>query len=185
MEPQLMFELMRPRVPQEKAGIVGAPATVPAAMNVATVAPEVRRFRAVVTRHIRQSAVVEFDAQEGFDTYTLAEQIVPMIAETSWTSESPSGGYIADLRAIDMTDGKATHVLLEWKADADAEQERDRLVAAVNAAGDEIASAVMTTFAPKMRDLNAFFEANPNVEYAQLNDSAYRIGEAWYDEIRA
>lgn len=85
-----MYEMMT--APQKDAKAVG---------NVQAVTPQMRRFRAVVTRHIRQTAVVEFDAMEGQDQYAIGEQVVGMIPETAWMTEDPSSGYVSNLTMID------------------------------------------------------------------------------------
>lgn len=53
------------------------------ASNVSVVAPATRRFRAVVTRSIRQVAVVEFDGQEGADMWALSEDIVAQVPDAA------------------------------------------------------------------------------------------------------
>ena len=69
--------------------------------NVAAVAPATRGFRAVVERNIRQTAVVEFDAPEGADRWTLGDEIVALVPADAWVSADPSGGWVQDMESID------------------------------------------------------------------------------------
>lgn len=77
------------------------------AQNVEAVEPERRRFRAVVTRHVRQVAIVEFDAMEGADQYALGDQIQQMIPDDAWVSEAPGSGWVSEMKPIDVVDATA------------------------------------------------------------------------------
>lgn len=70
------------------------------AMNVTAQAPQVRRFRAVVTRSIAQTAVVEFDAPEGADRYMLANELAVQVPDDAWVSAEPSTGWVDQIEPV-------------------------------------------------------------------------------------
>lgn len=90
------------------------------AANVTAVPAAMRRFRAVVTRSITQTAVVEFDGPEGANTWDLAEEIVGQVPDDAWTSADPSGGWLDRIEIIgDAADAGAE---TETMADTDADE---------------------------------------------------------------
>ena len=63
--------------------------------GVESVEPMTKRYRATVSRTITQTTVVEFDASETADLYTIAEELLPQIPADAWASvPSDSFGYI-------------------------------------------------------------------------------------------
>jgi len=88
------------------AGVVSA---------VEPVEPVTKRYRATVTRTVTQTALVEFDAPETADLYTMAEALLAQIPADAWV-ESPaeSWGYIDRIEAVEsVADPAAPEELLE------------------------------------------------------------------------
>jgi exonuclease VII small subunit len=71
--------------------------------NVDAVTPEMRRWRAVVSRNITQRAVVEFDAPEGVDRWHLAEAIAAQVPADAWVGGEPSMGYVDQMEPVAIT----------------------------------------------------------------------------------
>ena len=69
--------------------------------GVTVVEPVTRRYRAVVTRNIRETAVVEFDAPDGFDTYAIGDELMRMVPPDAWTPSDPQGGWVDRIEAVD------------------------------------------------------------------------------------
>ena len=92
-----------------------------AVADVVTVEPVEKTYRAVVTRTVTQTALVEFVALEGTDTMTMAQGLLETVPPESWvTQPSESWGYIDSIEevgaaadvAADPTDPLATPAAL-------------------------------------------------------------------------
>lgn len=97
--------------PARREDLVADPLAVPPAAidsalagvveEVVVVDPVAKRYRAVITRTVTQSAVVEFTALEGENTQTLAEALLPTIAPELWTTDPVNTwGYIDRIEEV-------------------------------------------------------------------------------------
>lgn len=72
-----------------------------AVADVVTVEPVEKTYRAVVTRTVTQTALVEFVALEGTDTMTMAQGLLETIPPESWvTQPAESWGYIDTIEEV-------------------------------------------------------------------------------------
>lgn len=86
-----MFEMLR----REAKGAVQPVAASRKAVANVTVVPAMNvRQRAVITRYVRQVAVVEFDATEGQDYYKLGMELAKQVPDDQWASEGPTDAYV-------------------------------------------------------------------------------------------
>ena len=92
------------------------------AENVTAVPAAMRRFRAVVTRSIMQTAIVEFDGPEGANTWDLAEEIVGQVPDDAWMSADPSGGWLDRIEIIGDAADAATETETDMMAETDADE---------------------------------------------------------------
>lgn len=70
------------------------------AQNVAVVAPTSRRYRATISRSIRETAVVEFDASETDDRWALAESLMDSIPDEAWVRQRSGDVYIDTMEDV-------------------------------------------------------------------------------------
>jgi len=82
----------------------GTPAIEPVVTgNVTVVEPVIRRYRAVVSRSVNATAVVEFDAYEDEDLWAIAKALVPQIPAEAWSvtvNGDDTYGYIDRIEPI-------------------------------------------------------------------------------------
>lgn len=71
-----------------------------AVANVQVAPPVAQRYRAVVTRCVIETAVVEFDAMPGPDRWALAKDLMFQIPPTAWTPGEPGEPYIDTLETV-------------------------------------------------------------------------------------
>lgn len=96
-----MYQMPRrsPAVAKSRPKAVAEGKAVVSDVVVAT--PATRRFRAVITRNIRQTAVVEFTAPETANHYEIAEDLLSQIGDEQWTASAPSGGWVDRIELVE------------------------------------------------------------------------------------
>lgn len=100
-----MFDML-PRRPSSTRMLGVAPAAMSDAArpvgvsNVVAVEGTSRRWRAVVTRSVQQTAVVEFDAPDTADRWQLAKEVAAKIPDEAWQAGQPCDPYIQDMDVV-------------------------------------------------------------------------------------
>ena len=90
-----------PRAPSAAKALPAVNANAKAIGAVTVIAPVTRRYRTVVTRNIRETAIVEFDAPDGFDTYSIGDELMRMVPPDAWTASDPQGGWVDRIEAVE------------------------------------------------------------------------------------
>lgn len=97
-----MYELTPPSRPAPKATETRTARAAPSEQrslvsDVVAAAPGVKRYRAIITRSIQQTAFVEFDASEASDRWLLAKDLAVQIPADAWSEGTPSDPWIQEL----------------------------------------------------------------------------------------
>lgn len=86
-------------------GVASSPLTTdPApsgAAGVTVVEPQVRRYRAVLTRTISLKTVIEFDAPETADRYALADELAAQVPLDAYETVEEGHAWVDNIEAID------------------------------------------------------------------------------------
>ncbi|ADJ24775.1 hypothetical protein Hden_2980 [Hyphomicrobium denitrificans ATCC 51888] len=115
-----------------------APATEePVVQAVTPVDPQVKKYRATITRTVTQSAIVEYEALETQGQYSVAEDLAAQVPAESWTTDAENSWcYIDKLEDLGPASAATSEIdtadddTLETDPAADEDDEQDALLTA-------------------------------------------------------